>query len=276
MDYQQRFGRTAIERGVPEDEVGEFAGLLRFGIWTNPVYGGVPVGQRGGLPRLPVGMQWPSSESGPLPFVASYDCAALPRVDGLALPADGSLLFFLHHAAAYEVHLDECAEDAENVVREQQYARVVYVPAGTGTVTAEEPEYGDYEDAGDPFVGEETTFFATVTPVLPWFAYWPHVSDSQEYVDCVLPHEEELCALVEELWPKPKGGPFVAIGGYTKDVGHPYGTPEERMGVNRREWTPLAQFSRQRDIYEGRFLIRDEDLAARRFDKALSFTAFTE
>jgi hypothetical protein len=30
----------------------------------------------------------------PLPFIASFDCAALPRVEDLPLPADGSLLFF--------------------------------------------------------------------------------------------------------------------------------------------------------------------------------------
>ncbi|MFE5211604.1 DUF1963 domain-containing protein [Streptomyces sp. NPDC056600] len=276
MDYQRQFRLVALERGVPENEVGEFAELLRFGIWTNPTYGGDLVGQQGGVPRLPVGMEWPSSDLGPLPFVASYDCAALPRVDGLSLPVDGSLLFFLHHRNAQEVHLD-CGEEAENIAREQQYARAVYVPGGTETVTPEIPEYGDYKgDTGDPFAEEEVKLFAAVIPVLPWSEYWPDVSDSEEYVDCALPHKEELCALVEELWPEPRGGSFVTIGGYTRDNGYPYGTPEERMEVDRREWTPLAQFSRGREIYAGRFLIRNDHLTARRFGKALSFTVFTE
>jgi hypothetical protein len=38
---------------------------------------------------------------------------------------------------------------------------------------------------------------------------------------------------------------------------------------------PLAQFVPE-DFYRGRFLIRTDDLAAGRFDQALSFTAFTE
>ncbi|HUQ55244.1 DUF1963 domain-containing protein [Lentzea sp.] len=52
------------------------------------------MGQGGGLPRLPVGVGWPGTS---LPFIASVDCAALPRAEGLPLPEDGSLLFFLHH-----------------------------------------------------------------------------------------------------------------------------------------------------------------------------------
>src|SRR4051812_14798314 len=109
---------------------------------------GVPVGRSGGLPRLPVGMRWPSSESSPLPFIASFDCAALPRIDGLALPADGSLLFFLHHEDAY---------DAFSVAGEQEHARVVYVPAGTDTATAEEPDHPEevFCDTELGFVGRE-------------------------------------------------------------------------------------------------------------------------
>jgi hypothetical protein len=101
MHLRQRFRRAALERGLPDDEVRAFAGFLRFGISAGRVDEGAPAGQRGGLPRLPVDMPWPASPSGPLPFVASLDCAAVPRVDDLALPADGSLLFFLHHDLAH-------------------------------------------------------------------------------------------------------------------------------------------------------------------------------
>ncbi len=43
-----------------------------------------------------------------------------------------------------------------------------------------------------------------------------------------------------------------------------------------REWVPLAQFGTVDEVYYGRFMIRHDDLAARRFDKAQSYTMFTE
>ncbi|GAA2093389.1 DUF1963 domain-containing protein [Kitasatospora saccharophila] len=276
MDYQRRFRQAAIERGLPPDEIGEFAELLRFEIRTGPRFDGVPVGQFRGLPRLAVGTRWPSTEWAPLPFVTSYDCAALPRVDGLALPADGSLLFFLDHEPAYEAS-SWSDDEATNIAEEQKHARVVYVPAGAGTVVVEEPE--DAEPVGTteaPFTAERTELFATVVPVLPWSGHEPRVSDSQEYEECALPHKEELRALVAELWPTPGGFSYLTVGGYTRDAGSPEGTPEQRLGVDRREWTQLARFSRQDGLYETSFMIRNDHLAARRFDEALSFTSFTE
>jgi hypothetical protein len=49
---------------------------------------------------------------------------------------------------------------------------------------------------------------------------------------------------------------------------------EEALRV-MREWVPLAQFVPD-EVYQARFLIRHDGVAAGRFDKALSFTAFTE
>ena len=49
---------------------------------------------------------------------------------------------------------------------------------------------------------------------------------------------------------------------------------EEALRV-MREWVPLAQFDPE-EVYLARLLIRHDDLAAGRFDKALSFTTFTE
>jgi hypothetical protein len=308
MEYYRRFHRVAVERGVPEDEVARFGEFLRFAIWANE-RDGVPVGRSGGLPRLPLGMEWPSSEAGPLPFVASVDCAALPRVDGLALPADGSLLFFLHHEDAHE---------AFDVTGEQEHARVVYVPVGAETVTAEEPEHAEnvFCNLSLGFVGREFEFFATVNAELPgWLGdyddfedYDGSRTDNQEHLARDLPHVRELCALVAELWPQ-QGDPGFSLGGYTSGIGElatgfMYTTPEisiaeaslearEKAGELvippaeshllleqetlrvMREWVPLAQFVPE-DVYIGRFLIRRDDLAAGRFDRALSFTAFTE
>ncbi|MBM0202264.1 DUF1963 domain-containing protein, partial [Micromonospora sp. STR1s_5] len=46
---------------------------------------GEVVGQSGGLPRLRAGAEWPSHGGDPLPFVASLDCAALPKIEKLPL-----------------------------------------------------------------------------------------------------------------------------------------------------------------------------------------------
>jgi hypothetical protein len=43
-----------------------------------------------------------------------------------------------------------------------------------------------------------------------------------------------------------------------------------------REWLPLAQFPTQSEVYYGCFLLRAEDLAAKRFDQMRSYTMFTE
>lgn len=50
----------------------------------------------GGLPLLPEDVDWPEwKDHGPLYFVAALDCSQLPAADlGLPLPASGQLLFF--------------------------------------------------------------------------------------------------------------------------------------------------------------------------------------
>ncbi|MFJ4616600.1 DUF1963 domain-containing protein [Streptomyces sp. NPDC088812] len=88
MDHQGEFRRAALELGITGDEISRFSRHLRLSIALS-VGGDSPVGQFGGLPRLPVGMKWPSAGDIPLPLLLSVDCGALPRVDGFDLPADG-------------------------------------------------------------------------------------------------------------------------------------------------------------------------------------------
>ncbi|MET8306301.1 hypothetical protein [Micromonospora sp. NPDC005173] len=124
-----------------------------------------------------------------------------------------------------------------------------------------------------------------------------------------LPHRRELYALARRLWPDATYAAF-RFGGYTRGIGelytdHLYSTPELMMALENlearqgagdlvippeqkdfkleeelhrvmREWVPLVQFDPGDDVYIGRFLIRVDDLAARRFDQAVSWTAFTE
>jgi len=311
MNHRERFHSAAVEQGIPEDEVTTFAGFLRFAIRLTSLDDGVPAGQLGGLPRLPEGMPWPTGDGYmPLPFIASFDCAALPRVDDLPLPADGSLLFFLHHDRAYDER-EEWDKDSE-----MEYARVLHVPAGTPMVTAQQPDLPEevFYNTRLSFIGHEYHVAATVTAELPsWLEDddldTPGASTSDDdHLGLRLPHKAQLRDLAEKLWPVSRSSSFY-LGGYTGGVGalatdHLYHTPEvemaernlearkqagdlvigpgERHGYLEREtlrvmrdWVTLAQFVPE-DVYRARFLIRRDDLAAGRFDQALSLTAFTE
>nr|WP_221381940.1 DUF1963 domain-containing protein [Actinoplanes polyasparticus] len=291
MDHQGQFRRAALESGIPDDEVTAFTEYLRLSIRLSGGSGGAPAGQFGGLPRLPVGMDWPSAGAGPLPFVFSVACASLPRVDGFGLPADGSLLFFLDHERD---HLAAAAG-------EHDYARVVYVPAGADTEVAEAP--ADYAP------GEQYDVGATLVAQLPpWFE-----TDEDEDEDDLspfqqqllidlerdLPRLDELSALADALWPPGEGLAGAFIGGYVDDevmtsIAEQTLAGREKAGeivvpvakwsshVEKEkhqltsEWVSLADFSVADELYSGSFVTRHDDLTARRLDKALSVTRFSE
>ncbi|MFD4669902.1 DUF1963 domain-containing protein [Lentzea sp. NPDC058450] len=300
MDRYEQFHRAATDRGIPGDEIGRFADQLRFAVWAGIAQDGDDVvGQFGGLPRLPVGVKWPSSADGsPLPFLASVDCAALPRAEGLALPETGSLLFFLHHE-------DDLL--APLTADEPEFARVVHVPAGTETAPADPPaDHADrtffHEDI--PFLLTERPLSASVEPVLPkWVGDedFDFDSDVLEELAGELEHAAELVEVVDELWPEPDRSAWLRLGGYCSQIGG-QDTPWTRMKLAgiasrrearlpdaerlssgdveeyrlTREWLPLAQFYTASDYHYGCFLISSDDLEAGRFDRMRSFTMFSE
>ncbi|MFJ5986900.1 DUF1963 domain-containing protein [Lentzea sp. NPDC092896] len=300
MDRYEQFRHAAIDRGLPEDEAAEFAAHLRFEIRLGAGPDEKVVAQSGGLPRLPVGVEWPASGNGsPLPFIASIDCGLLPRAEGLPLPVDGSLLLFLHHEEDVE---------AEAHTSEPDHARALYVPAGADTAVASPPpDHATralfYED-DTPFLLPEGQMSAWIQPVLP---DWIEAEDPESEPEAVkqlldeLKHVDELCELVDELWPEPDGSCFLRLGGYCEEIGgqNPPWTqmadahlrnsaaaglrgPERFRLLHEeehrliREWVPLAQFYTTSDLYYGCFLISFDDLAAGRFDQMRSFTMFTE
>lgn len=297
MDRHEQFRSAAIDRDIPEDEAGKFAEQLRFAIWAGPSGAGDDVaGQFGGLPRLPVGVEWPGGGD-PLPFIGSVDCAALPRTEGLGLPADGSLLFFLHHEEDMEEHPTT------------EFSRALYVPAGAETEVALPPPGHDtrtffHEDI--PFLIPERRLAAWVQPVLP---DWIEERDVEFEADTVkqlfdeLKHIDQLCELVDELWPDQDRYCTLRIGGYCREIGGQDGpwtqmafdnvrsrqaadpdmSRAERVRLRHeeeyrliREWVPLAQFPTESEVYYGCFLISSDDLAAKRFGQMRSFTMFTE
>lgn len=224
-----------------------------------------------------------------LPFIFSLDCAALPRVDGFALPADGSLLFFLDHEA------DHLATDTGS----QQHARVVHVPAGIDTAVAE-PTYPEP-------VGEQYDISATLVAALPDCLATDEedMTLSQQQLARGLrsdmPHLDELCTLADELWPPFEGLSSACLGGYPgneviRAIAERIVNERERekareIALQRaewrtlvseeehrvtNEWTSLATFLLDADFYYGSLSIRYDDLAAGRLDKAFSLTRFSE
>ncbi|MBQ0977461.1 DUF1963 domain-containing protein [Micromonospora sp. M61] len=316
VDHYELFWRAATDAGFTKTETATFAELLRFAICTTQQDNGeiaahpgdlppgqpadLLVGRAGGLPQLPVGMPWPTDPEGyPLPFIASFDCAALPRVERLPLPSDGSLLVFLHHEEDYDV----CERSGE-----QQYGRLLYVRAGTETAAQLPADYAAHPYyANRDFIAPEQDLFAVVHADPPsWLtAEDADLSVFQQQLARDMPHRRELCALVDRLRPAANSAAF-QFGGYSwhtggKSYGHLYDDPELEMaekklrgrltGISRtqeaflveqklqrirREWLPLVQFETRDDVYFGRFMIRVDDLAAQRFDRAVSWTEFTE
>ncbi len=286
MDHQGEFRRAALESGIPDDEINRFSRHLRLAIGLSGRGDGSPVGHIGGLPRLPVGMKWPSAGDIPLPLLLSVDCGALPRVDGFDLPADGTLLFFVHQ----EMDFGELWTDPG------QYARVVYVPDGTETVVAEPPD--------SACAGERIDVCAELRADLPlwleegdedenWHEFWedlewddmsPFQQQLARYMERELPHLDELRSLAYGLW---SSGAYLVIGGYADDEATVGSITAKTLAKGERfsyldedalrlasEWIPLANEGRAYAEHYTKFMIRHDDLAAARWDKALTVTVF--
>lgn len=293
MDHRGRLRRAATERGIPDDEISRFSRHLRLEIGLTGASGVAPVARFGGLPRLPVGMDWPSVGDRPLPFVFSLDCGALPDIDGFDPPADGTLLFFLAHE---EDHLDDTGK----------YARVVHVPAGTGTAVREAPRpglTGTQYDLGATLLADLPPWFRTDGDEdgyedEDWEDLFPFQQQALRELERDIPHLDELSALADDLWPG-DGAVFASIGGYADDevmtsiaeqtlAGREkagdivvpeakwLSSVEEEKHRLTGEWMSLARFPVAGTFYYGSFTIRLDDLAAARVDRALPLTTFSE
>jgi hypothetical protein len=231
-------------------------------------------------------MEWPSVGDVPLPLLLSVDCGALPRIDGFELPVDGTLLFFVHQ----EMDFGEWGADPG------QYARVVHVPAGIETTVAEPPD--------SACSGERIDVRAELRADLPlwleegeegedWHEFWedlewddmsPFQQRLARYMERELPHLDELRSLAQDLW---SSGAYLVIGGYADDEATVSGIVAGTLSGGDRptyldegglqlasDWIPLASEGRVYEEYYTKFMIRQEDLAAARWDKALAVTVF--
>lgn len=227
------------------------------------------VGRLGGLPRLPEGVDWPVWEGcGPLAFVAEVDCAALPRERlDIALPADGRLAFFYYGDEDDDALVDTADPDT------WVGARLLHLP----------PESADAPERPAP---------AGLTPypeVPLTVRVGPSAPDFDSLALTAAFGEDELPdAFKRAVW-NDESGVAHRIGGHAQSVqtaveivvahgalGGEVSWEDPRIEKEAAGWVLLAQLDSDEDadmmwgdggaLY---WLIRPDDLAAGRFEKAI-------
>ncbi|KUL53569.1 DUF1963 domain-containing protein [Streptomyces sp. A1499] len=267
---------------LPSDVAERWLGLLRPGIRLAAAGGDeAVVGQLGGEPRLPDTMEWPEWEGqGPLSFIASVDCAALPAgALDIPFPASGTLAFFY-----YDGQADGEDEAFVEVDDPQTWAgaRVVYVPAGASTTRLDTPcELEAYPHVPlaarvGPTVAEPThpQIQEVLAPDAEPFSEYEHPVCDDKFID-------GLWQLDDEAGHQLGGTPRSVQGPVELEVARAALGPETdwhdpRLAGEMREWVLLAQFDSDdaADMMWGDtgclyWLIRRDDLADLRFDKAM-------
>ncbi|KNB53276.1 YwqG family protein [Streptomyces caatingaensis] len=264
-------------RHLPEDVAERWIGLLRPGLRLERAAEGAAepvVGRLGGLPELPENEERPVWEGhGPLSFVASLDCAALPSAGlDIALPADGTLAFFF---------FDGQVDDGEAVVApddpgSRAGARVLYVPEGVRLVEHPAPE------GIRPYPAIPLTARPVTTAPYLW-----HPVVHREFGAVPDDHPLRDEEFEDALWELSES-PEHRVGGHAEPVQDEVesevargalGSPpwdDPRIAQEALRWTLLAQFDSDDDagmmwgdcgtLY---WLVRPEDLARRRFDRAM-------
>lgn len=148
---------VAVARAtLPSAVADKWTGLLRPAIRLRRAESAEqPVAQLGGSPALPNGSAWPRSDAGqPLGFVAGIDLSRLlvGRLD-VALPVEGTLLLF------YRDPLEDLPEVAQGVAGplpelRPPAARVLHVAAGVATTVRPAPP-GAATYRAVPLAGEQ-------------------------------------------------------------------------------------------------------------------------
>ncbi|WP_436844827.1 YwqG family protein [Streptomyces roseoverticillatus] len=271
---------TLAREHLPTEIAERWIGLMRPGLRlekatsTGAVGEPVVVGRLGGLPELPEDEEWPVWEAqGPLSFIASIDCAALPSTAlDITLPSDGTLAFFY-----FDGQVDDgCAMVSPYEPGTWAGARVLYVPAGSPVTRRTAPE------GIQPY--PEVMLTARVETTAPYL--W-HPAVYREFAPMPDDHPLWDDEFQEALWDLSEGTEH-RIGGHANPVqdevesevargslgNPPWADP--RINEEALRWVLLAQFDTDDDadmmwgdcgvLY---WLIRPEDLAARRFDRAM-------
>jgi hypothetical protein len=257
--------------------------LLRPGFHLRTLNDGEePVGQLGGTPLLPADLEWPVWEGhGPLDFIAAFDCARIPTKDlDIPLPESGTLLFF------YFDGLGESSvayTDPDSVFNG---TRVLYVPADVELTPRTAPE------GTSPFsrldLGGELIATAPDNENAALIAAYGDPTDPVAYVEYPTTDPDgtgfwdDVSAFRRDNWPHHRiGGYALPVQGAVEPEGaeafHP--GKEEQAEAARKELATDLVLLIQIDsdprsgmawADNGRlyWMIRREDLADRRFEKA--------
>ncbi|MFD7920515.1 YwqG family protein [Streptomyces sp. NPDC059740] len=276
------------ERHLPSDVAARWLGLLRPAARLTAAHdtasgeGGQAygsVGQLGGTPELPTSWDWPAWEGhGPLAFIASVDCAALPGGLDIALPGEGRLLFFYFDGQVDDGDALVIAGDRESWAG----ARVLYVPAGVEVSARETPA------ELEPYPAVPLTARTEMTSVDRWhplagevFAPGAPAAQPQEnpaWAEAFLDALEEVDTSIGHQ-----------IGGHARPVQNTVeleiasavlegkvGWDDPRLVEEAGGWLLLAQIDSDSaagmmwgDVGTLYWLIRPRDLAERRFDRAM-------
>lgn len=286
--WKDRLSTLATEH-LPEEVAAKWIELFRPAArLVSTKDGGRIVGHLGGHPTLPSDQEWPTWPGhGPLTFIALINCAELPRDElDIPLPEDGTLLFFY-----FDGQLDQ-GKALVSVTRPETMAgaRVIFVPAETTVSERRHPE------GLSPY--SKVDLVAEVIATAP---EWGHRALRQTRLANGVSLEEAVDhpgIFDEVLWEADGivgltySGPYPyrhRIGGYAAPDqqtpeyeaavaalgGVPWDDP--RLADEETRWGLLAQIDsdgRDSNMLWGDggslyWLIRPDDLAARRFDAAL-------
>ncbi|MFG2196085.1 DUF1963 domain-containing protein [Streptomyces sp. NPDC048639] len=262
---------------LPSDLAEKWIGQLRPGIALEEgTEAGPVVGYLGGLPKLADDMEWPVWKHGPLSLIASIDCAALPAgALDIPLPESGTLLFFCFgHGGDNDTSDKYVGVDVED--RETwDGARVLYVPAGVPTAERETP-LGLEPHIRRPLSARETTTAPDLWHVCLRDIFAPGQPLASRW-ETTYPKEffQAACDLPEENTPHRIGGHANVCQNPVEEelAYHLLGrdqADDARLSEEARGWVLLGHFygdgSHDGWLY---WLIRPQDLAERRFDRAM-------
>jgi hypothetical protein len=254
------FRDEARKQGIPAADAERWiSAAARPCATLSPDGDGPVVGRFGGPLLLPPEMPDPY-----YPFLASVDCAALPReATDLPLPPDGHLLLFAFAADEYGLGGG---------------GQAAYVPSGTRAAGRAEKhkatEFNDQEtqeqvrDILDQYPRGDLRL--TINVSLPSYGD----SDVPDYFCGSLLREHPRAGELARVWHDVRGrvadrGPL-QLGGYPTDEYGGDGFVRESSGENKDEWVLLADWHTAIEGVEGLTIhwpVRWPDLAARRFDQ---------
>ncbi|WP_190111151.1 YwqG family protein [Streptomyces cinnamoneus] len=277
-------------RHLPADVAERWIALLRPAARLVPVPEPRPedvvVGRLGGLPALPEGMEWPVWEGhGPLSFIASVDCGALPAgALDIPLPADGTLAFFSFDGQIDDCEAFVCVDDPATWAG----TRVVHIPAGAAVTERPLPVIDDEDVEFEAYTEVPLTVRVELTAPDVWHPDTMVALSPAGVVKDPQARPEEAEAFLDALYDLQSGTDH-HIGGHPNPVQNSVeyeiahgllgkGTrwDDPRVAEDAKGWTLLAQIDTDGDadmmwgdcgtLY---WLIRPEDLAEHRFDRAM-------